>query len=64
MSTDTFSAEHTGAVLERILHWLVPSITEDRFLIIHYFIRKSAHFTEYFVFCLLLYRGMRGARKR
>ena len=63
MSTDTFSAEHTGTVLERILHWLVPSITEDRFLIIHYFIRKSAHFTEYFVFCLLLYRGVRGARK-
>src|SRR3981189_1680853 len=40
MSADTFSAEHTGAVLERILHWLVPSITEDRYLIIHYFIRK------------------------
>jgi len=63
MSTDTFSAEHTSAVLERILHWLVPSITEHRFLIIHHFIRKSAHFTEYFVFCLLLYRGVRGARK-
>jgi VanZ family protein len=63
MSTDTFSAEHTGAVLERILHWLVPSITEDRFSTIHRFIRKDAHFTEYFVFCLLLYRGVRGARK-
>jgi len=63
MSTDTFSAEHTGAVLERILHWLVPSITGRQFLTIHYFIRKSAHFTEYFVFCLLLYRGVRGDRK-
>jgi len=62
-STDTFSAEHTGAVLERILHWLVPSITEERFLTIHHFIRKTAHFTEYFVFCLLLYRGVRGDRK-
>ena len=63
MSTDTFSAEHTGSALEPILRWLIPSITEDQFLSIHYFIRKSAHFTEYFVFCLLLYRGARGDRK-
>ena len=63
MSTDTFSAEHTGSVLEPVLRWLVPSLTEDQFLTIHYFIRKSAHFTEYFVFCLLLYRGVRGDRR-
>src|SRR2546430_9168477 len=39
---------------------LVPSLTEDQFSTIHRFIRKSAHVTEYFVFCLLLYRGVRG----
>ena len=63
MSTDTFSAEHTGSVLEPILRWLVPSLTNVQFLAIHYFIRKSAHFTEYFIFCLLLYRGVRGDRQ-
>ena len=63
MSTDTFSAEHTGSVLEPILRWMVRSLTESQFSAIHYFIRKSAHFTEYFVFCLLLYRGVRGDRK-
>ena len=63
MSTDTFSSEHTGSVLEPILRWLIPSLTDERFDTIHYFIRKSAHFTEYFVFCLLLYRGVRGGRK-
>ncbi len=63
MSTDAFSAEHTGWVLQPILRWLVPSLTEAQFSTIHYFIRKSAHFTEYFVFCLLLYRGVRGDRK-
>ena len=62
MSTDTFSAEHTGSVLEPVMRWLVPSLSEDLFLTIHYFIRKSAHFTEYFVFCLLLYRGVRLGR--
>jgi VanZ family protein len=63
LSTDTFSAEHTGSILAPILHWLRPSVTEEQFRIIHFFIRKSAHFTEYFVFCLLLYRGVRGDRQ-
>jgi VanZ family protein len=63
MSTDTFSAEHTGRLLGSILRWLVPSLTKDQFSTIHYLIRKSAHFTEYFIFCLLLYRGVRGDRK-
>lgn len=62
-STDTFSAGHTGAFIEPILHWFVPSLSEEQFETIHFFIRKSAHFTEYFVFFLLLYRGIRGARR-
>jgi VanZ family protein len=62
MSTDSFSAEHTSSVFERILHWIDPSITDAQFDIIHHLIRKTAHFTEYFVFGLLLYRGVRGAR--
>jgi VanZ family protein len=62
MSTDSFSAEHTISVFESILHWLDPSITTAQIDLIHHFIRKTAHFSEYFVFCLLLYRGVRGAR--
>jgi len=50
-------------VCEPILRWLDPSLTEDQVSTIHRFIRKSAHVTEYFVFCLLLYRGVRGDRK-
>jgi VanZ family protein len=61
-STDTFSSEHTALVFEPILRWLVRSLTEEQFDGIHYFIRKSAHFTEYFVFCVLLYRGVRLGR--
>jgi VanZ family protein len=62
LSTDTFSAAHTGTILEPVLRWIYPSITEDTVELIHTFIRKSAHFTEYFIFFLLLYRGIRGAR--
>jgi VanZ family protein len=63
MSTDTFSSEHTAWVFEPILRWMVRSLTEDQFSTIHHYIRKSAHFAEYFIFCLLLYRGVRGERK-
>jgi VanZ family protein len=63
LSTDTFSSEHTASVLEPMLRWLIPSITDERFDLIHHVIRKSAHFSEYFVFCLFLYRGVRAGRK-
>jgi VanZ family protein len=60
LSTDLFSAEHTGRVLEPVLRWVYPSISIETFLLIHHLIRKTAHFTEYFIFCVLLYRGVRG----
>jgi VanZ family protein len=62
MSTDAFSAEHTGMIIWPILRWIYPALTIDQFAIIHHLIRKTAHFTEYFVFALLLFRGIRGSR--
>jgi VanZ family protein len=62
MSTDTFSAQHTAWFFEPILRWFKPSLTTHQFDVIHHYIRKTAHFTEYFVFCLLLYRSVRGRR--
>lgn len=62
MSTDTFSAAHTGSILYAIFHWLHPGLTEEQFEPLHFFIRKCAHFTEYFVFYVLLFRGVRSAR--
>lgn len=62
MSTDTFSAQHTASFFEPIVRWFKPDLTARQFHIIHHYIRKSAHFTEYFIFCLLLYRGVRAGR--
>jgi VanZ family protein len=62
MSTDNFSAQHTAVFIEAILRWFKPDLTAHQFLVIHHYIRKAAHFTEYFVFCLLLYRGVRAGR--
>jgi hypothetical protein len=58
-STDAFSADHTGSFFYRILRALDPSISEAQLHLIHLFIRKSAHFTEYFIFYLVLFRGIR-----
>jgi VanZ family protein len=61
-STDTFSSAHTASVLQRILAWLAHPLTHAQFEHLHHIIRKCAHFTEYFIFYLLLFRGIRGGR--
>jgi VanZ family protein len=63
LSTDAFSAENTGHFIRPIAFWLIPHLTEAGFTTLHFFVRKTAHFTEYFVFCLLLYRGIRSGRR-
>ncbi|HKW57414.1 MAG TPA: VanZ family protein [Candidatus Acidoferrum sp.] len=61
-STDSFSAEHTARFLSPLVHWLFPHLTPHQFNRIHHLIRKSAHFTEYFIFYLFIFRGIRGDR--
>jgi VanZ family protein len=46
-STDTFSAEHTGTVLWKILHALFGNRFDEQFQQIHFLVRKSAHFCSY-----------------
>jgi VanZ family protein len=60
LSTDSFSSEHTATILLPLVRWLFPHLTHQQFSVIHHLIRKSAHFTEYFIFCVLLFRGFRG----
>ncbi|HET8888237.1 MAG TPA: VanZ family protein [Candidatus Angelobacter sp.] len=46
-STDVFSAEHTGGILQKVLHALFGPISTHQFQQIHFLIRKSAHFCSY-----------------
>ena len=62
LSTDPFSSDNTSRIIVPIIHWLFRSLTPDQLDVIHHFIRKTAHFSEYFVFYVLLFRGVRGAR--
>jgi VanZ family protein len=61
-STDAFSSVHTAAFFEPLLRWLHPPLTVEQFDFLHNLIRKAAHLAEYFIFFLLLLRGIRGAR--
>ena len=62
LSTDSFSSDHTSRIIVPVLRWLFPSFSTHLIHEIHHFIRKTAHFTEYFVFCVLIFRGVRGDR--
>ena len=59
LSTNWFSGEHTGSVLMPLLSALFPHAHPATLQAVHQGLRKAAHFTEYFVFTLLLYRALR-----
>ena len=62
-STDALSSSHTSRFIVPALHWLFPSMSLDAIDFVHHLIRKAAHFVEYFIFFLLVYRGVRAGRK-
>jgi VanZ family protein len=61
-STDVFTSENTRHFIVPILHWLFPRASIETLDFLHRFIRKSAHFVEYFVLSLLILRGIRAGR--
>jgi VanZ family protein len=55
-STSLGRAENTARVFRPILLWLNPRMSEQTFERIHGVIRKTAHFVEYCLLALLLWR--------
>lgn len=58
-STDEFSAINTSRIVRPLLLWLFPGISEERIQLMHFLVRKAAHFTEYAVLGLLAARAFR-----
>jgi VanZ family protein len=58
-STDVFSADNTRNIFEKIFLWFSPNATKRSILTYNYFLRKSAHFTEYAILGGLLFRAFR-----
>lgn len=62
-STGVFASENTSRVIIPVLHFLFPHASPDTLEFMHHIIRKCAHFTEYFIFSLLILRGIRAGEK-
>lgn len=62
VSTGLGSAEHTSLIVEPLLRWLNPHISAAAIEQAHFYIRKTAHFTEYAVLALLALRALKFSR--
>jgi VanZ family protein len=60
-SSDSFSAEHTGIILRMVLAVLVGTVQPPTFALIHFLVRKAAHFTEYSILAWLYFRAWRSS---
>jgi VanZ family protein len=61
-STHYFSGEETARVIIPILHRLFPAATPHELHLMHVGIRKMAHVTEFGVFSIAVFHGIRGER--
>ena len=57
LSSDAWSASHTGALLIPLLRLLLTGATEGQLVALHAGIRKLAHLGEYAILALLWYRA-------
>jgi len=61
-STHYFSSEETSKILTPILHWIFPAASFHTLSRMHTAIRKLAHVTEFGVFSIAVFHGVRGER--
>ena len=62
LSGDPFSANNTHRFIDPVLRYLFPDIGAEGFRTAHFFIRKAAHFVEFFVLGLLVFVAWRRGR--
>jgi len=60
-SSDGFSASNTSRVIEPIVRWLFPHISQAHLESIHFLTRKLAHFSEYALLAILAVRAFRSS---
>jgi VanZ family protein len=61
-STYYFSGEETARVIIPLLHWLIPAASPHMLRVMHVGIRKLAHVTEFGIFSISVFHGIRGGR--
>jgi VanZ family protein len=61
-STHYFSGEETARVIIPLLHWLLPGASPRMLRLMHVGIRKMAHVTEFGLFSITVFHGIRRGR--
>jgi VanZ family protein len=61
-STHYLSSEETARVIFPLLRWLFPSASDHVLHLIHFGIRKAAHVTEFAIFSIAVFHGVREER--
>jgi VanZ family protein len=62
-STRYFSNDATFRFFYPVLHWLFPAASRRWIHLMHFAIRKLAHVTEFGVFSVTIFHGIRGDRR-
>ena len=58
-STDVFSGENTRSIVDAVVHIIAPGVTGRSLTRLHFYTRKTAHFVEYAILALLLFRAFK-----
>ena len=61
-STHYFSGEETARFIFPVLHWLFPGASAHLLRLMHFGIRKLAHVTEFGLFSITVFHGIRAGR--
>jgi VanZ family protein len=61
-SSHYFSGEETARVIIPVLHWLLPRASPRMLRLMHVGTRKMAHVTEFGLFSITVFHGIRGGR--
>jgi VanZ family protein len=56
-SSGEFSASNTNILIQPLLRWLFPHITDERILVFHFLLRKCGHFSAYAILAWLAARA-------
>jgi VanZ family protein len=59
LSTDSFSADETSRIIGPLLDYFFPGLSSEAHALVHFAVRKTAHFVEYAVLGILTWRALR-----
>ena len=63
-STDEFNAGNTSRIIGPLILWLFPNTSPETLAVVHFIMRKIAHFTEYAILGFLAARAFRTSTQR